>query len=378
MSTATLELASQLVRIPSITPKDLGCQDILCRRLERAGFRVSKLHWEGVDNFWAEIGDHGPTLCFAGHTDVVPIGDEKRWHHPPFAAVQCDHYLHGRGAADMKGSLAAMICAAEEFVSTGQELRGKLAFLITSDEEGAALYGTRRVMQWLAEQDKRIDWCVIGEPSSTEHLGDVIKNGRRGSLNAWLTVQGKQGHVAYPHLADNPIHKALAALDELAQRQWDQGNEFFPPTSFQISNVDAGTGATNVIPGELKVVFNFRYSSETTSTELMREVELVFNRHQLDYSIDWQLSGEPFLTEPGVLTAAVIQAVEKVCARTPQLSTTGGTSDGRFIAPSGAQVVEVGPINATIHKLDECVSLRDLAALTSLYRDIMEQLLAPA
>ncbi len=364
----TIQLAQKLIGIASVTPKDSGCQDILCARLEKLGFRIERLHWNGVDNFWAEIGDEGPTLCFAGHTDVVPVGDETKWQRTPFSAEVDSQYIYGRGAADMKGSLASMITACENFLKGRPSFYGRLAFLITSDEEGMAVHGTRQVMEWLQEQNKSIDYCLIGEPSSTYLLGDVIKNGRRGSLNAWLKVQGHQGHVAYPHKAENPIHAMAQALQELVAQEWDTGNEFFPATSFQVSNIKSGTGATNVIPGELNMMFNFRYSTETTAELLQAHVRTVLDKHQLSYELDWQISGVPFITERAELTNAIQKSVQKVNGRIPELSTTGGTSDGRFIAPYGVQVVELGPINETIHKIDECVSIADLIELSTIYK----------
>ncbi len=372
----TIALAQQLIRIKSVTPDDMGCQEVLCARLQALGFRIEKLHWEGVDNFWAEFGSSGPTLCFAGHTDVVPEGDINNWRKDPYCAEVEDGYLYGRGAADMKGSLAAMITACERFINSTPLFNGRLAFLITSDEEGIAINGTRRVMEWLSEQNRSIDYCLIGEPSSSSKLGDIVKTGRRGSLNATLTVHGIQGHVAYPEKAKNPVHIAAAALQELTGQQWDQGNEFFPATSFQISNIAAGTGATNVIPGDLSVVFNFRFSTETTAEALQAEVESILNRHKLDFDIDWQLSGNPFLTQPGELTDAVTGALKHRLGYGPELSTSGGTSDGRFIAPYGAQVVELGPLNETIHKVDEAVLVSDLINLSAVYQGIMERILS--
>ena len=369
-------MAQELIRISSITPEDNGCQDILCNRLESLGFKIERLHWEGVDNFWAELGDHpGPTLCFAGHTDVVPVGNKGGWQKPPFSAEIEGDYLHGRGAADMKGSLAAMFTAGERFVTVQPKFKGKLAFLITSDEEGMAEHGTRRVMEWLTEQGKSIDYCLVGEPSSTSVLGDIVKNGRRGSLNAWLSIKGVQGHVAYPHKAKNPMHMFAPALDDLVQCEWDRGNEFFPATSFQISNISSGTGATNVIPDTLDTMFNFRYSTETTAEELQNKVCSILDKYSLDYSIKWQLSGAPFITEPGELTGAIESAITEVTDRKTELSTTGGTSDGRFIAPYGVQVAELGPLNETIHKVDECVSVSDLVNLSDIYERIMDKLL---
>ena len=371
----TIELAQQLIRIDSVTPNDGGCQDILCSRLDALGFNIERLHFDGVDNFWAELGSEGPTLCFAGHTDVVPPGDLSDWNRPPYSAGTDSEYLYGRGAADMKGSLAAMLTACENFVEQRPNFQGRLAFLITSDEEGIAVNGTRRVMEWLSENNRSIDYCLVGEPSSSAQLGDVVKTGRRGSLNGELVVRGQQGHVAYPEKARNPIHLAAGAIQELVNQSWDSGNEYFPATSFQISNIESGTGSTNVIPNDLRLMFNFRFSTETTAEELQSTVNLVLSRYQLDYDIDWQLSGEPFLTQPGELTDAVSHALQQTVGRAPELSTSGGTSDGRFIAPYGAQVVELGPLNETIHKVDEAVSTADLIDLSKTYQLVMEQLL---
>ncbi len=371
----TLELAKQLIERASVTPEDAGCQALMMARLEAIGFQCQSLRFEDVDNFWAVRGDQGPLLCFAGHTDVVPTGPESAWSNPPFSPAIKDGMLHGRGAADMKGSLAAMVTACERFVEANPDHTGQIAFLITSDEEGPSINGTVKVVEWLQQQQQAIDWCIVGEPSSTDRVGDIIKNGRRGSLGAVLTVKGVQGHVAYPHLASNPIHKAAPALAELAAEQWDEGNDFFPATSFQISNIEGGTGATNVIPGELKVVFNLRYSTETTHEQLQQRIEAILNRHELDYHIDWNLSGKPFLTSEGALVDACKASIEAVTGEQTTLSTAGGTSDGRFIAPTGAQVVELGPVNATIHKVDECVRAEDLDLLTEMYQGILERLL---
>lgn len=371
----TLELAKQLIEKASVTPDDVGCQPLMMDRLEAIGFRCEKLRFEDVDNFWAVRGEQGPLLCFAGHTDVVPTGPESAWQNPPFQPVIKDGMLHGRGAADMKGSLAAMVTACERFVDAHPNHKGQIAFLITSDEEGPSINGTVKVVEWLQQQQQAIDWCIVGEPSSTDRVGDIIKNGRRGSLGAVLTVRGVQGHVAYPHLASNPIHKAAPALAELATEQWDEGNEFFPATSFQISNIEGGTGATNVIPGELKVIFNLRYSTETTHEQLQQRIEAILDRHELDYHIDWNLSGKPFLTAEGALVDACRDAIAAVTGEQTTLSTAGGTSDGRFIAPTGAQVVELGPVNATIHKVDECVRAEDLNTLSDMYEGILERLL---
>lgn len=373
----TLELACELIRRPSITPQDEGCQELMMRRLQAAGFTLEPMRIQDVDNFWASRGEDGPMLCFAGHTDVVPTGPADAWQRSPFAAEIDPHgMLRGRGAADMKGSLASMVVAVERFVSDYPNHKGRIAFLITSDEEGPAEYGTKAVVERLAARKERMDWCIVGEPSSTSRLGDVIKNGRRGSLGATLTVRGKQGHVAYPHLARNPIHLAAPALAELVAEHWDDGNAFFPPTSFQISNINGGTGATNVIPGTLEVVFNFRFSTESTVEGLQQRVRTLLDRHGLDYSIDWALSGLPFLTEPGELLDAVAASIKAVTGYDTTPSTSGGTSDGRFIATLGTQVVELGPVNATIHQVDEQVLASDLDLLTEVYYQTMVRLLA--
>lgn len=373
----TLELACELIRRPSITPLDEGCQELMMGRLQAAGFTLEPMRIGEVDNFWAYRGGDGPVLCFAGHTDVVPTGPVEAWQSDPFAAEIDQHgMLRGRGAADMKGSLAAMVVAVERFVNDHPDHKGRIAFLITSDEEGPAEHGTKAVVERLAKRQERMDWCIVGEPSSSDKLGDVVKNGRRGSLGATLTVRGKQGHVAYPHLARNPIHLAAPALAELAAEHWDDGNEFFPPTSFQISNINGGTGATNVIPGTLQVVFNFRFSTESTEESLKQRVRAILDRHGLDYNLDWALSGLPFLTEPGELLDAIVDSVREVTGHTTTPSTSGGTSDGRFIATLGTQVVELGPLNATIHQIDEQVRASDLDLLTDVYYRTMVRLLA--
>lgn len=374
----TLALACELIRRPSITPLDADCQGLMMQRLAAAGFALEPMRIEDVDNFWARHGQHeGPVLCFAGHTDVVPTGPAQDWQHAPFDALIDDHgMLCGRGAADMKGSLAAMVVAAERFVRDYPSHRGAITFLITSDEEGPAHHGTKAVVERLAARQERLDWCIVGEPSSTALVGDVVKNGRRGSLGATLRVRGKQGHVAYPHLARNPIHLAAPALAALAAEHWDDGNAFFPPTSFQISNINGGTGATNVIPGELTVVFNFRFSTESTVEGLQARVASILNQHGLDWHIDWALSGLPFLTEPGDLLSAVAGAIKEVTGRDTTPSTSGGTSDGRFIATLGTQVVELGPVNATIHQVDERVLASDLDVLTDIYYHTLVKLLA--
>lgn len=372
----TLDLAIDLIQRPSVTPEDEGCQALMMARLAAIGFHCEPLRFGEVDNFWAVRGDEGPLLCFAGHTDVVPTGPESDWQTPPFEPEISGGMLRGRGAADMKGSLAAMVTACERFVSEHPDHRGRIAFLITSDEEGPAKNGTVKVVEWLESQGEKIDWCVVGEPSSTDAVGDVIKNGRRGSLGAVLKVRGIQGHVAYPHLAKNPIHLAAPALAELSAEQWDEGNDFFPATSFQISNINGGTGATNVIPGELEVVFNFRFSTELTADILQQRTEAILEKHGLDYALEWNLSGQPFLTSEGPLVEAAQNAIRRVTGRDTVLSTAGGTSDGRFIAPTGAQVVELGPVNATIHKVDECVNAEDLNQLSAMYQAMMDDLLA--
>ncbi|CUZ49443.1 Succinyl-diaminopimelate desuccinylase [Serratia marcescens] len=375
MTCPVIELAQQLIKRPSLSPNDEGCQQLMIDRLQAIGFTVEAMDFEDTQNFWAWRGE-GQTLAFAGHTDVVPTGDEKRWDNPPFEPAIRDGMLYGRGAADMKGSLAAMVVAAERFVAANPNHQGRLAFLITSDEEASATHGTVKVVETLMARNERLDYCLVGEPSSTERVGDVVKNGRRGSITANLHIHGVQGHVAYPHLADNPVHRAMPALNELVAIEWDRGNEFFPPTSMQIANVQAGTGSNNVIPGDLYVQFNFRFSTELTDGMIKQRVEELLERHQLNYSIEWRLSGQPFLTSRGALVDAVVNAVEHYSELTPQLLTTGGTSDGRFIAQMGAQVVELGPVNATIHKVNECVNAADLQLLSRMYQRIMEQLVA--
>ena len=373
----TLELACELIRRPSVTPDDEGCQELMMTRLANAGFAIERMRIEEVENFWARHGTDGPVLCFAGHTDVVPTGPLQGWQHQPFNALIDDEgMLCGRGAADMKGSLASMIIAVERFVADHPDHKGAITFLITSDEEGPAQHGTRAVVERLRARNERLDWCIVGEPSSSTLLGDVVKNGRRGSLGATLTVRGKQGHVAYPQLAKNPIHLAAPALAELAAEHWDAGNDFFPPTSFQISNLNSGTGATNVIPGELTAIFNFRFSTESTVEGLQQRGPALLHRHGLDWHIDWALSGLPFLTEPGELLGAVAASIQQVTGRTTQPSTTGGTSDGRFIATLGTQVVELGPVNATIHQVNERILASDLDLLTEVYYQTMVRLLA--
>lgn len=376
----TIALTQALIARPSVTPDDAGCQELMAERLTAIGFHCEFLTWgEGdlaVQNLWAVKGDSGPIFAFAGHTDVVPTGPEENWLFPPFEPTVHEGKLYGRGAADMKGSLAAMVTACERFVENNPGHTGRIAFLITSDEEGPADFGTVKVMQWLADRGEQITWCLVGEPSSTDLAGDVIKNGRRGSLGGWLTVKGKQGHVAYPHKVKNPIHMAAPALAELAAEQWDDGNNFFPATSFQISNINGGTGATNVVPGHLKVIFNFRFSTELTHEQIIERTEAILRKHNLDYQLDWNLSGEAFLTEPGTLVNATVDAIKNATGIDTQLSTAGGTSDGRFIAPYGVQVIELGPTNSTIHQVDEHVALEELDHISAIYEGILIRLLA--
>jgi len=370
-----LALCCELIARESVTPADAGCQQIMTQRLEAAGFSCEQLRFGEVDNLWAERGSEGPILVFAGHTDVVPSGPVEDWNTPPFEPTIDNGLLYGRGAADMKASLAAMVVACEQFVAEHPQHPGRIGFLITSDEEGPAVDGTVKVVEWLSQQGKHIDWCLVGEPASEDELGDVIKNGRRGSLGGLLKVRGVQGHIAYPQLADNPIHRAMPALAALTAETWDQGNDYFPATSLQVSNINGGTGASNVIPGELEVMFNFRFSTEVTAAELQARSEAILDQHGLDYQLDWVLSGEPFITGEGALVDAARGSIEDVLARSPALSTAGGTSDGRFIAPTGAEVVELGPVNATIHKLNEEVACADIDALTAIYRRLLERLL---
>jgi succinyl-diaminopimelate desuccinylase len=390
---ATVNLAVELISRASVTPLDVGCQGIMRARLEALGFSCKTLTFgegdEAVENLWAirngsanndsDSNAKAPIFCFAGHTDVVPTGRESDWQTPPFEPTIKDSMLYGRGAADMKGSLAAMITACEDFIQKHPKHDGQIAFLITADEEGPAKNGTVKVIEWLQQNNTHLEWCLVGEPSSTSLVGDTIKNGRRGSLGAILTVKGKQGHVAYPQLADNPIHKITPVLTELATEQWDHGNDFFPATSFQISNINSGTGATNVIPGEANIIFNFRFSTELTAEILKDRTESIFLRHGLvkdiDYDLQWNLSGNPFLTAEGKLVSASVDAIKAVTGRDTVLSTAGGTSDGRFIAPTGSQVLELGPTNATIHQIDESVNIDDLDSLSDIYSKILENLL---
>jgi succinyl-diaminopimelate desuccinylase len=373
---ATLELTQDLMARRSVTPADEGCQDVMARRLEAAGFRIERLRYGIVDNLWARRGTTGPLFCFAGHTDVVPTGPLEEWKSDPFAPSVRDGVLYGRGAADMKSGLAAMVTAAEQFAREHPDHKGSIAFLITSDEEGPSVDGTKRVMETLNARNERIDWCVVGEPSSEKAIGDTIKVGRRGSFSGRLTVHGVQGHVAYPQLAVNPVHSFAPALAELVAREWDQGTEFFQPTTFQISNFNAGTGAPNVIPGELKARFNLRYSPVQTLDALKETVEGILRKHGVKFTIEWYLSGEPFYTEPGEFSEAVSAAVKSVTGSSPKYSTGGGTSDGRFIAPTGTQVVELGVVNASIHKVNESVRVEEIDALHEMYLRTLKNLLS--
>lgn len=370
-----LDLAKTFIARQSVTPNDAGCQDVMKSLLTTCGFHCETLVFEDTTNLWARRNQDGPVFCFAGHTDVVPSGPSKNWSTPPFEPTEVGDYLYGRGAADMKGSLAAMLVATQRFVKDYPDHKGSIAFLITSDEEGPFINGTTRVIDTLEARGEKITWCIVGEPSSTDVTGDVVKNGRRGSLTGELEVQGIQGHVAYPHLASNPVHTVAPALAELASTHWDDGNAFFPPTSFQISNIHAGTGAGNVIPGTCHVSFNFRFSTEVSAQQLIARVTEVLDRHRVAHQIQWTFNGQPFLTDSGELVEAVERAIETVNGEPPQLSTAGGTSDGRFIAPTGAQVVELGPVNATIHKVDERVRIADLYHLTDMYYHTMVNLL---
>jgi len=371
----TLMLCRDLMTRESVTPEDAGCQALMMTRLEACGFVCEPMRFGDVDNFWASRGETEPTLIFAGHTDVVPTGPEDHWQSPPFTPVERDGLLFGRGAADMKSSLAAMIVATEEFVANFPQHRGRIAFLITADEEGPAVDGTTRVVEALRERGERPAWCIVGEPSSSTELGDTVKNGRRGSLNGQLMVRGRQGHIAYPHLADNPMHRAFAALNALVSEVWDTGNQYFEPTSLQFSNLQSGTGASNVIPGTLSAQFNIRFNDQWRSAQLQQRCAEILDSFALDYRIDWSLSGEPFITEPGELLAAVEASIATHTGLKPQLSTGGGTSDGRFIATLGTQIIELGPVNASIHQVDEHVRIADLDRLKAIYYDTLVGLL---
>ena len=373
---ATLDLSLQLLRQPSVTPEDHTCQTIMADRLSKIGFNIENMRFEDVDNLWARRGTEAPVFCFAGHTDVVPTGKLDAWESDPFKPEIRDGKLYGRGSADMKTALAAMVVASERFVEKHPNHKGSIAFLITSDEEGPSINGTVKVIETLEARNEKLTWCLVGEPSSTNTLGDIVKNGRRGSLNANLTVKGKQGHVAYPHLAINPIHTAANAIAELCETVWDNGNEYFPATSFQISNINSGTGATNVVPGTLNTLFNFRYSTEVTAEQLKTRTLEILDRHGVEYDIQWTLSGLPFLTPVGELVNAARTAILNVTGTETELSTSGGTSDGRFIAPTGAQVLELGVLNATIHQINEHVNIDELEPLAEIYEQILVELLA--
>ena len=372
----TLTLAKQLIARHSLTPMDDGCLDILGARLVPLDFNLEKMRHSEVDNLWARRGDAAPIICFAGHTDVVPTGPVNKWNSDPFTPAVRDGMLYGRGAADMKGSIAAFVAATEKFVAKFPQHRGSIALLLTSDEEGIAVDGTVRVVEALRERGERLDYCIVGEPTCVDTLGDTIKNGRRGSLSGTLTVKGVQGHIAYPHLVKNPIHLAAPAIAELAATVWDAGNEYFPPTSWQISNIHGGTGATNVVPGTVEILFNFRHSTASTTESLKSRVHAILDQHGLDYDLQWEMSGKPYLTPRGDLVYAVAAAIKQVTGIETELSTSGGTSDGRFIADICPQVIELGPLNATIHKLNECVAVADLEALSEIYYLTLKKLLA--
>ena len=375
MSSKTLALLQSLIARPSITPDDAGCQQVLIERLSAIGFVCETMQFGKVTNLWARRGNASPVLAFAGHTDVVPTGPLDAWLSDPFKPEIRDGYLYGRGAADMKSGIAAMVTACERFIEKHPNHSGSIAFLITSDEEGPATEGTVKVIDTLEKRGEKIDWALVGEPSSSSSVGDIVKNGRRGSIGGTLTINGIQGHVAYPQLADNPIHKCIPALNELCAIEWDQGNEFFPPTSFQISNINAGTGATNVIPGQICILFNLRYSTELNHQTIISILDNILSKHQLDYSIDWDHSGLPFLTAEGELVKAAQQSIKQNTGLDTELSTAGGTSDGRFIAPTGAQVLELGPVNATIHQINECIKVSDLDILSNVYQGMLQRLL---
>ena len=372
----TLALAKDLISRQSVTPEDAGCQELMINRLKALGFEIEVMVFEDTTNFWARRGTEAPLFAFAGHTDVVPAGPIEQWNTKPFEPTIVDGFLHGRGAADMKGSLASMIVAVEQFIAQHPDHSGSIGFLITSDEEGPFINGTVRVVETLMARGENIDMCIVGEPSSTEFVGDVVKNGRRGSITGDLTIKGTQGHVAYPHLANNPVHSSLLAINELATTEWDKGNDYFPPTSFQIPNVSAGTGASNVIPGEFNVQFNLRFSTELSNDIIVERITTTLDKYDFEYDLQWTFNGDPFLTDAGSLLDAIVDAVGHVNDVKPALLTTGGTSDGRFIARMGGQVVELGPVNATIHKVNECVKVADLEKLTDMYERTLVNLFA--
>jgi succinyl-diaminopimelate desuccinylase len=375
MDNSTLELAKALIARRSLTPDDAGCQDILIERLEKLGFKIERMRFGDVDNFWARRGTAAPVICFAGHTDVVPTGPAEKWGSEPFTPTIRDGMLYGRGAADMKTSLAAFVTSIEEFVAAHPGHSGSIALLVTSDEEGVAVDGTEKVVLALQARNELLDYCIVGEPTCSTQLGDTLKNGRRGSLSGTLTVKGIQCHIAYPHLGKNPIHLAAPAIAELANTVWDQGNEYFPPTTWQISNIQGGTGATNVVPGTVEILFNFRFSTASTVDGLKAKVHAILDKHGLDYDLEWALSGKPYLTPKGSLVDAVAQAIKDTTGVEAELSTSGGTSDGRFIADICPQVLEIGPLNATIHKIDECVAVADIEPLKEIYRLTLVNLL---
>jgi len=374
--TLVLTIAKDLLSRKSVTPEDAGCQQMIIERLENLGFICESMVFEDTTNLWARRGTAAPLFCFAGHTDVVPVGKLADWHTDPFVPTEIDGYLHGRGAADMKGSIASFLVAVENFVNKHADHNGSIALLITSDEEGPFINGTTRVIDTLEARNEKIDWCIVGEPSSTNKVGDIVKNGRRGSLTGDVVVKGIQGHVAYPHLADNPIHKLAPAIAELSQTHWDEGNAYFPATTLQITDIRSGAGASNIVPGDATFQFNLRYSTELTADIIKTRITDIFAKHGLDYDISWIHSGQPFLTEPGNLLNAITDSIESVCGYATELSTSGGTSDGRFIAPTGAQVVELGPVNATIHKVNECVKISDIEQLADIYELSLINLLA--
>ena len=376
MNTPTIQLAQELIRRASVTPEDAGCQPFIAERLAKLGFANEHMPREEVKNLWARLGTSGPVLVFAGHTDVVPTGPAERWKVPPFSAEIVDGQLYGRGAADMKGSIAAFIVAVENFLQKHPNPKGSIALLLTSDEEGPAVEGTVRVIEALKARGEAIDYCIVGEPTCEKRVGDTIKNGRRGSLSGTLTVHGIQGHIAYPHLAKNPIHLAAPALAEISTTEWDKGNEFFPPTTWQVSNIHGGTGATNVIPGTVDILFNFRYCTASSEESLKTRVHEILDRHALEYTLKWERSGEPYLTGSGALVEVMRNVVGEVCGIEPALSTSGGTSDGRFIAKHCPEVVEFGPLNATIHKIDECVGTQDLEKIRAVFEQVLEKLIA--
>lgn len=369
-----LALTQQLISCPSLTPNDAGCQQIIADRLKKIGFHIEPMRFENVDNLWARYGTESPLMVFAGHTDVVPTGPLDAWNSDPFQPTLREEYLYGRGATDMKSGLAALVVAAEDFIQKNPRFNGSIAFLITSDEEGPSIHGTKKVVEALVNRNEKMDYCIIGEATSETNLGDQVRVGRRGSLHGKLTVYGKQGHVAFPHLADNPIHKALNALHELTQTTWDEGNKFFPPTTLQISNIHAGTGALNVVPGKLEVDFNFRFGTAVTLEALQTRVRKILEKHELNFDLKWNLSGEPFLTKKGKLITAVVAAIKAITTLDPRLSTGGGTSDGRFIAPTGTEVVELGPCNTSAHHVNEHVRITDLEKLAEIYHHILEKI----